>query len=153
MSGDDRKPIPVVQTTDNESGAQFSPDGKWIAYSSNESGHYEIYVRPFHESMVGDKRQISVNGGDFVQWGDDGRELFYIAPNNRMMAVTIRLAPDGRSVQSDAPIPLFATHLGGAWQAPPVREYVSRDGQFLMNTALAEPISPISIILNWKAKP
>ena len=153
MSGDDRKPFPIVQTTDDESWAKFSPDGKWIAYRSNESGHYEIYVRPFLESMVGDKRQVSVNGGSFVQWNDDGKELFYIAPNNWMMAVPIRLAPDGRSAQSDAPIPLFPTRLGGAWQAPPGREYVFRDGRFLMNTALEEPLSPISIILNWKGKP
>jgi len=149
----DRKPFPVVQTNDDESWAQFSPDGKWIAYRSNESGHYEIYVRPFLKSMVGDKRQVSVNGGSFVQWGDGEKELFYIAPENRLMAVPLRVDPNSLSIQSDAPSSLFATHLGGAWQAPPGREYVFRNGRFLMNTALDEPLSPISIILNWKAKP
>jgi hypothetical protein len=65
----------------------------------------------------------------------------------------MRLESDRLSVQSDAPVALFPTHLGGAWQAPPVLEYVFRDGRFLMNTALDESNSPISIILNWKAKP
>ena len=152
----ERKPFPVVQTNYDESWSQFSPDGKWIAYQSNESGQYEIYVQPFSgEGMVGGKRQISVNGGSFVRWRRDGKELFYIAPDNRLMAVPIRLAPDRPAIESDAPIPLFVTRLGGAWQAPPGREYVvSPDGRrFLMNTALEEPISPISVILNWKAKP
>jgi serine/threonine protein kinase len=149
----DRKPFPVVQTADDESYAQFSPDGKWIAYMSNESGQYEIYVQPVFDRMVGGKRQVSVNGGSFVRWGDDQKELFYIAPDNRLMDVPIRLASDRLSVQSDTPVPLFPTHVGGAWQAPPVREYVFRDGRFLMNAAVDEPVSPISVILNWKAKP
>ena len=148
-----QKAFPIVQSADDESWAQFSPDGKWVAYRSNESGQYEIYVRPVFDRMVGDKRLVSVNGGSFVQWGTDQKELFYIAPDNRLMAVPIRLASDPLSVQSDAPVALFATHLGGAWQAPPGREYVFRDGRFLMNTALDEPNSPISVILNWKARP
>jgi hypothetical protein len=94
-----------------------------------------------------------VNGGSYVRWGEHQEELFYIAPDNRLMAVPIRLASDRLSVQSGAPVALFATHFGGAWQAPPGREYLFRDGRFLMNTALDEPNSPISVILNWKAKP
>ena len=148
-----RKSFPIVQSADDESWAQFSPDGKWIAYRSNESGQYEIYVQPVFDRMVGDKRPVSVNGGSFVQWASDQKELFYIAPDNRLMAVRIRLASDPLTVHSDAPFPLFPTHLGGAWQAPPGREYVFRDGRFLMNTALDEPNSPISVILNWKARP
>jgi dipeptidyl aminopeptidase/acylaminoacyl peptidase len=149
----DQKQFPVVQTADDESEAQFSPDGKWVAYMSNESGQYEIYVQPVFDRMVGGKRQVSVGGGSFVRWGSDQKELFYIAPDNRMMAVPIRLESDRLSVHSDAPVALFLTHLGGAWQAPPVLEYVFRDGRFLMNTALDEPVSPISLILNWKPKP
>jgi Tol biopolymer transport system component len=149
----DGKQFPIVQTAGDEIEAQFSSDGKWVAYSSNESGQYEIYVQPVFDRMVGGKRQVSVGGGSFVRWGSDQKELFYIAPDNRMMAVGIRLASDRLSVQSDPPVALFATHLGGAWQAPPLREYVYRDGRFLMNTALEEPVSPISVILNWKAKP
>jgi len=151
----DRKPFPVVQTNYDESWAQFSPDGKWIAYASNESGEYQIYVQPFSgQGMVGGKRQISVNGGSYVQWRRDGKELFYLAPDSRLMAVPIRLVPDRQFVESGAPTPLFVTHLEGAWQAPPGREYVvSSDGRFLVNTALEEPLSSISVILNWKAKP
>jgi serine/threonine protein kinase/Tol biopolymer transport system component len=153
----DRKPFPVVQTNYDEGWGQFSPDGKWIAFQSNESGQSEIYVQPFSgpEGKVGGRRQISTNGGAFVRWRRDGKELFYVAPDHRLMAVPIRLGPDRHALESDAPIPLFATRMGGAWQAPPGREYVvSPDGKrFLMNTALEEPISPISVILNWKAKP
>jgi len=99
----DRKPFPVVQTNYDESWAQFSPDGKWIAYASNESGEYQIYVQPFSgpfsgQGMVGGKRQISVNGGAYVQWRRDGKELFYLAPDNRLMAVPIRLVPDRQLV-------------------------------------------------------
>jgi serine/threonine protein kinase len=149
----DRKEFPVVQGAEDETWAQFSPDGKWVAYMSNESGQYEIYVQPVFDRMVGGKRQVSVNGGSYVRWGEHQEELFYIAPDNRLMAVPIRLASDRLSVQSGAPVALFATHFGGAWQAPPGREYLFRDGRFLMNTALDEPNSPISVILNWKAKP
>jgi len=90
----------------------------------------------------------------FVQWRRDGKELFYVAPDNWLMAVPIRLVPDRQLVESGAPTLLFVTHLGGAWQAPPGREYVvSSDGRFLVNTALEEPLSFIFVILNWKAKP
>jgi len=148
-----QKPFPIVQSDNDEVDPQLSPDGKWLAYMSNESGQFEIYVQPVFDRMVGGKRQVSVNGGSFVQWGRDQKELFYIAPDNRLMAVPIRLGSDRLSVQSDNPVALFATRFGGAWQAPPGPEYVFRDGRFLMNSALDEPILPISVILNWKAKP
>ena len=86
----DRKPFPVVQTNFEERDGQFSPDGKWIAYQSNESGRFEIYVQPF----PGPARKwgpISTNGGAQVRWRRDGKELFYIALDDRLMAVPIQL--------------------------------------------------------------
>ncbi len=85
----DRKSFPVVQTKFNERDGQFSPDGKWIAYQSDESGRWEVYVQPF--VGPGGKLQISTNGGAQVRWRRDGKELFYIGLDNRLMAVPIRL--------------------------------------------------------------
>jgi hypothetical protein len=151
MDGD-RKPFPVVQTDFEERDAQFSPDGKWIAYQSNESGRFEIYVQPF--PGPGGRTQISTNGGAQVRWRPGGRELFYIALDERLMAVTIRVSSDGKAIDADAPIPLFGTHVGGAVQGIYRPQYmVSPDGQrFLMSTVSEEAASPITVILNWKPR-
>ena len=149
----DRKPVPVVQTNFDERDAQFSPDGKWIAYQSNESGRFEIYVQPF--GSTGKKLQVSTNGGAQVRWRRDGKELFYVALDGRLMAVPITLPATGQTAESGAPVPLFVTHVGGAVQSPLKQQYtVSPDGQrFLMSTVPEESTAPITMILNWKAKP
>jgi len=147
----DRKPFPVVQTNFDERDGQFSPDGKWIAYQSNESGRVEIHVQPF--PGPGAKTTISTNGGAQVRWRRDGKQLFYIALDGRLMAVPIRL---GQSVEAGEPVALFDTHVGGAVQANLRQQYmVSPDGQrFLMNTFPDEaPASPITVILNWAGAP
>ena len=153
MEGD-RKPFPVVQTNFDERDGQFSPDGKWIAYQSNESaGRFEIYVQPFPGPG---KWQISTNGGAQVRWRRDGKELFYIGLDGRLMAVPIRLASNGQAVEPGTPVPLFATRIGGAVQGVDRQQYmVSPDGQrFLMKTVTEEAsTSSIMVILNWKAKP
>src|SRR5262245_13801410 len=93
----DRKPFPVVRTDFEERDAQFSPDGKWIAYHSNESGRFEVYVQPF--LTPGDtqktKVQISTSGGAQVRWRSDGHELLYIAMDDRLMAVPMRRSANG----------------------------------------------------------
>lgn len=81
----DRKPFPILQTALNESAGQFSPDGHWIAYASNESGRFEVYVAPF--PGPGGKWQVSAAGGFFPRWRRDTREMFYLAPDNALMAV------------------------------------------------------------------
>src|SRR5262249_44958019 len=80
----DRKPQPFLQTPANEGGPTFSPDGRWLAYQSDESGRWEIYVRPF--PSPGGKVQISTEGGAEPVWARNGRELFY--RNGRKMMVT-----------------------------------------------------------------
>src|SRR5262249_951371 len=146
---EDRKPFPVVQTNFNERLAQFSPDGKWIAYESNESGRFEIYAQAFPASRG--KLQISTNGGAMVRWRRESKELFYIDLDGRLMSVPITLTPDGRTVQPGTPVPLFMTHIGGAVQGVNRQQYmVSPDGQrFLMNNITEEITSPITVILNW----
>ena len=151
-----RKPFPVVQTSFDESGGQFSPDGRWLAYVSNESGRYEIYVRPFPES--GGKWQVSTGGGAQPRWRRDGRELFYVAPDNRLMAVPIRLGSIAGAVDAGAPVALFPTHLasgagiGSGGYTLSAQYAVAADGRFLMNVAVDEGVtSPITIVLNWEA--
>ena len=85
----DRKPIPFLQTSFNEDGPRFSPDGHFIAYYSDDSGPYEVYVQPFPAS--GAKWQISSGGGMQPRWRRDGKELFFMAPNRNLMAVDVNL--------------------------------------------------------------
>jgi len=147
------KPFPIVETASEERDGQFSPDGKWIAYESNESDRSEIYVQRF-PSPEG-KVRISTNGGAQIRWSRDGKELFYVALDGRLMAVPIQFVADGHTINPGAPVPLFATHLGGALQAAARQQYmVSPDGKrFLMNTIAEETAPPITVVLNWKAKP
>jgi hypothetical protein len=147
---EDRKPVPIVQTTFNEREGQFSPDGKWIAYQSDESGRFEIYVQPF--TGPGGKSQISTDGGAQVRWRRDGKELFYIGLDNRLMAVPIRLDASAMVVEASVPVPLFVTRVGGAVMGGDKQQYVvSADGQrFLMNTVVEEAAAPLTVILNWK---
>jgi Tol biopolymer transport system component len=104
-------PFPVVQTEFEEGGPQFSPDGKWIAYQSDESGRSEVYLQRF--PGPGARTLISTSGGTQVRWNRDGRELFYIALDGRLMAVSIRTAPDGTALHAGTPVARFATRISG----------------------------------------
>jgi Tol biopolymer transport system component len=152
IGGADRKPFPVVQTTFNEHSGQFSPDGKWIAYQSNESGRYEIYIQLF--PGPGGKTQISTSGGRSPRWRRDSKELFYVAPDDRLMVVPITFASNGQTLEPGTPVPLFVTHTVrpgyDTWDY-----LVASDGQrFLMNTPTEETVtSPIVLLMNWKPKP
>jgi dipeptidyl aminopeptidase/acylaminoacyl peptidase len=130
---------------------QFSPDGKWVAYFLDESGRNEIFIQPF--PGPGDKRQVSVNGGVQPRWRADGKELFFLAPDNRLMVVPIFFAPP-KPPMIGQPASLFSARLSGSPQGPTVRSYsVSRDGQrFLLDTP-SETNAPVTMILNWKPKP
>ncbi|HEX2453446.1 MAG TPA: protein kinase [Vicinamibacterales bacterium] len=148
------KIFPVVQTPFDERDAQFSPDGNWIAYESNESGRIEVYVRPF--PGPGEKWPISVNGGAEARWGRDGKELFYVARTGELMAVPIRVASNTQPPDIGKPVALFTPPLGGAIQQGDFRHQymVSGDSQqFLVATVKEAGPSPITVILNWKARP
>lgn len=149
----DGRTFPLVQTEFAEKEAQFSPDGKWFAYQSNESGRFEIYVRPFPD--VGGARYgpMSSNGGTQVRWRRDGKELFYLGLGNTLMAVPIAVASGGQRIEAGTAVPLFRANPIGSSPETTVyaQQYaVSPDGQrFLVNTT-AEVTSPITVILNWK---
>jgi Tol biopolymer transport system component len=154
ISGD-KKPFPFLKTPFEERDGQFSPDGKWIAYRSNESGRFEIYLQPF--PGPGGKFQISNNGGAQPRWNKSGKEIFYISLDSKMMAAPVQLSPDGRSVETGTPAVLFPVRIAGG----PLPSYfnqqyaVSADGQrFLVNLAAGEgTTSPITLIYHWKPKP
>jgi Tol biopolymer transport system component len=143
-------PFQVVQTPFEEKDAQFSPDGGWIAYESNESDRSEIYVQRFPKPEG--KVRISPAGGSQVRWARSGSELFYMALDGQLMAVPVRVAADGRTMDAGAPIPLFRARVGGALQGSARQQYmVSADGQrFLMNTVPAGASPPVTVVLNWK---
>jgi dipeptidyl aminopeptidase/acylaminoacyl peptidase len=131
------EPQPVAHSSAAELNGQFSPDGRWIAYESDESGRFEIYVQPFGRD------------GTQVRWRGDGTELFYVAPGGRVMAVSVGAAPDGRSGDFGAPVLLFAVRLEAG--DPVYPQYVaSRDGQrFLVNLVTDAGPGVISAIVNW----
>ena len=88
---------------------QFSPDGAWVAYQSDESGRDEIYLQPF--PGPGGKLPISIGGGVQVRWREDGRELFYLALDGRLMAVPIQLRSRPQTPSAGAPVSLFLTRV------------------------------------------
>ena len=133
----DRKPFVVAQTQFAETGARFSPDGHWIAYVSNETGRSEVFVQPF--PGPGGKIQISAGGGTVPQWRRDGREIYYLGPNNRVMAVPI--AVTGTTLQAATPVPLFT--------APTAAMVASLDGQRFLVSTVTEEDAPITLLLNW----
>jgi serine/threonine protein kinase len=148
MTGD-RKPFPVVQTTFDEDEGQIAPNGKWVAYTSTQSGRLEVYVQSFPRSGGG--LRISTAGGGQVRWAPNNQELYYVDPNNRLMAVQLSPSLDGQQLTAGAPEPLFETHLAyGANITGSKPQYaVARDGRFLLNVIVdeARPL-PITIVLN-----
>ena len=149
----DHTPIAVVQTEFNEGLAEFSPDGRWIAYESDKSGRHEIYVRPF--PGPGNDFLASTSGASQVRWSRDGKELFYIGADDRLMALPITASSDGKTVDFGTPTPLFATGILSPGVNTFRQQYaVSPDGRAFVLQALVGQAnaSPITIILNWKPK-
>ena len=128
---------------------QFSPDGKWVAYSSNESGRWEIYVTSFPEAHG--KWQVSNAGGEQPRWRGDGSELFYLSSDARMMAVPVKT---GANFDAGTPSALFQASPREMFATSEIFAYdVSKDGQrFLINTQLKTAMTPLSVVLNWSAK-
>jgi Tol biopolymer transport system component len=142
---DERKPIPFLRGDFNESQPQFSPDGRWVAYVSDESGSQQVYVRSF--LAVGGQRQISTDGGTQPRWRRDGKELFYLARDRKLMAVMVKT---GATLEADLPRVLFQTELNV--NALRQSYAVSANGQrFLLNTPSEVRPSSIIVVVNWTA--
>jgi Tol biopolymer transport system component len=153
-NGKPGEPFAVVQSEHDEIEGRLSPDGKWIAYESNDSGRGEVYIQGFRNP--GRRTQVSRAGGGQIQWRRDGQELFYLAHDGKLMAASIRTTPSG-DIEASVPNPLFQTRMLGAGhprQYERVQYSASADGKrFLMNTETEVPASSIHIIMNWKGRP
>ncbi len=143
----DRRPFPYLQTGFNVGHAQLAPDGRWVAYTSNESGRYEIYVQSFPTPSA--KAQVSLEGGNQPRWRRDGKELFYMAADRRLMAVPVTT---GAAFQPGPPAVLFETHLLDSSPYALPQYDVTPDGQrFLLNVAKQTTAVPVTAVLNWPA--
>jgi Tol biopolymer transport system component len=139
----DRKPFPYLQTQFNEQEGAFSPDGRWIAYVSDESGRDEIYVQAF--PLSGEKHEISTGGGSEPYWKEDGRELFYMAADRNLMAVPVTL---GTTITPGTPKALFPVPASALRHS----YAVTADGQRFLVTRSAGEMPPITVVLNWQAE-
>jgi eukaryotic-like serine/threonine-protein kinase len=144
-------PSPVVASPAplREINGRFSPDNRWFAYQSNESGRFEIYVQSFPPS--GGKWQISTAGGNAPMWRGDGKELYYQANDDTFYAVPIKVA--GNAIEVGLPVKLFQHRLGGRGTRDRNAWVVTRDGQkFLVNAPLEDAMTrSIQVVLNWAA--
>jgi hypothetical protein len=147
----DRKPSPFLVTPFSESGGAFSPDGRWLAYTSNKSGRNEVYVRPFPGAGA-QEYTISVDGGTETAWSPNGRELFY-RHDQDMMSVSVN--GSGTAFMAAAPVKLFSGAFVPDGSAPgSIADYdVSRDGKrfLMMKPASAQTAAQqqVSVVLNW----
>ena len=149
LPGHEGKPVPFMRDTGgaNEQ-ARFSPMGRWVAYVSNQSGVQEVYVRAFTSDFsggsasTGESVLVSRGGGNAPRWRGDGRELFYLAPGGKLMAVDVTASPQ---FQSGTPLPLFQTPLGT------LAVDVAADGKrfLLVTPAGASASVPFTVVLNW----
>jgi Tol biopolymer transport system component len=144
----DRKPVPYLQTEFVEREARFSPDGRWMAYASNETGRFDVYVQPIPPS--GAKWQISTAGGNQPRWRADGKELYYLAADRKLMAVSIRT---GAILEAGIPQALFETRTPAHLPTTPQLYDPASDGKrFLMITVGAETGTvPLTVTTNWTA--
>jgi hypothetical protein len=145
------RPRPFARGLSNEDRGRFSPDARWVAYQSDESGQYEVYVRAFPES--GEKFRVSTGGGAFPQWGPESRaagvELFYISHDRKLMASTLKLGM--QSVEPSAPRELFPMPSGFGVNSTAESYDTASGGQRFLINAPSDTPQPLNVIVNWPA--
>lgn len=156
MEGPEKgKPVLFLQTEFNEWMGQLSPDSHWMAYASDQSGRYEVYVRPF--PLAEGQWTISVAGGAQPRWRGDGKELFFEAADGKLMAVPVLKAVPGAKpeFEAGAPIALFDAHIARSTSGVLPLYDVTKDGKrFLIERAVASGTasSPtLNVVVNWNA--
>ncbi len=139
----ERKPVRFLDSQFAEQSARFSPNARWVAYVTNETGRDEVYVRSFPEGTG--RRQISINGGQTPRWAGDGKELFFIETDNSVMAVTVN---SNESLQAGVPRRLFTTDM-----RPGGKEWFFVDGdRFLIVPRPPGPVPPappLTVVQDW----
>jgi eukaryotic-like serine/threonine-protein kinase len=144
FSLDSGRLTPLFQTPAYEIQGRFSPDDRWIAYASNETGRWEVFVEPFPPS--GSRWQVSTDGGSQPLWRRDGRELFFLAPDRKLMAVSVT---PGDTFTRGTPRALFETRMRPTYPPYPVNYDASPDGmRFLMDSVRPGTGPNISIVVN-----
>ncbi len=138
----DKKPYPYNNTEFREGNAKLSPNGQFLAYRSDESKRNEVYVQTFPEH--GGKWQVSIEGGNFPVWSRDGRELYFISADRKMMAVEVK--GDGKKFEASVPKPLFEVRQSAQFD-------VSKDGRFLIHVPVEQAAAnvPLTVVVNWQA--
>jgi eukaryotic-like serine/threonine-protein kinase len=150
----DRKPIPFLRTEFSELFGQLSPDSHWMAFTSDRSGQREVYVRPFPPSEG--EWTISIAGGQAPRWRGDGKELFFVAADGKMMAVPVKATAGAKpSFEAGTPAVLFEAHMVGNENTTLFEYDVTADGKrFLINTARTAEVTsspPLTVVTNWSA--
>jgi serine/threonine protein kinase/Tol biopolymer transport system component len=138
------KPQPYIRAPYNQTLGRFSPDTRWVAYQSDESGRWEAYVQSFPDAH--EKVRISTAGGRNPEWGPEGRELFYVSPDGKLMAVTMKFGTG--SVEPSLPRELFALPVYTTGLGP---FEVAADGQRFLAQVTTGKIEPLTVIVNWPA--
>ena len=154
------KPIPLVQSPFQDWMGQVSPDGRWLAYLSDESGRSEVYVQPFAPENaaagkpVTGRWQVSTAGGGQPRWRADGEELFYVAPDRKLMSVEVK--SNGIGFERSTPQPLFTLQVNVATSGVYVYRYApAADGKrFLVSTdpQSSAEAPPLNVVANWLAR-
>jgi Tol biopolymer transport system component len=140
----------VIATPADDRSGRLSPDGRWIAYASNETNRFEVFVQPF--PTIGAKWQISQAGGHQPQWSRDGRELYYVTPDRRIIAVSVNASggtfvPGRQTVVAETRITGWERNAQGSQYA------FFPDGQRVIVIDAADVVRPISLVLNWGKGP
>ena len=148
----EQKTAPFLGTPFTESQGRFSPDSRYVAYVSNDSGKNEVYVRSISsDGKAGGQQMISQGGGSQPLWRRDGKELFYLSADTKVMAVPVSTAP--AFLRLGAPVALFSAPIyGGGRNLNAHRWAAMPNGQkFIINSVLTESASePVTVIINWK---
>lgn len=147
----ERKETLLLNSSADEQNPRLSPDGKWLAYASDETGTYQIYVQSFNDGKLGsDRKLISSGSGKYPVWRRDGTELFFIAQDGQLMSSSVKTT--GSEFEFSSPKALFKTQML-SWIMNVTELNVSPDGQrFLIGTTIGKPSAPLpTVILNWTA--
>ena len=143
--GEEGNPVKFIASPADEMHGNFSPDGHLVAYTSNESGKFEVYVETIPRSER--KWPVSTSGGYEPRWRSDGKEVYYLSEGRELMAVPVSAGPS-----FGIPRPLFQARVPAGVNANRTHYVPSRDGQrFLVNVGVDAPPSPITVVVNWTA--